>query len=827
MRLKQVLFSSLFLSAGLVACTNEEFAEMQTPSVDVENAISLGEGYTITGSKVAETPATKSYFELAGGVKAYWEETDVIGAAWYNMVEKINEETGLVENSAEINTNHKYFSNTDFNWLEFVNGNKASARFKAETNVMAGAYVLYYPFDENVKQVSEEIPVVREFPITVDLTEGNEFNTVSERMFSYGVAAFVPGGEQTGHFELGQVPVLFGLRFGAEKLQLVDLQNNPLVIDRIVFEAYDATGNSVLTEAGSIKPTQLTNTDYNAYIEWLAEDDATKKNPLPAAKYEGDATKTVGHYTIVLNNSDQPAYRIDALDEEGLTEGRIVFSALPFIKAASKVVVKIITNNGINLSKTYTDAASLAIFNNATKEGTAVFNDIYVDSQTNDQTIYTKDQFLAQWNAAIKNQATTTLTIADPVMLEDMTLSTPDMNRANITIKKYDQNNADLTVGGIELEGYGSLKIESSVIVKGNVVSGSNSRLEITGEVEANDIRVGGWANLTVNKMNSLTIDDSGEVTLAIADGAKRADIGGINIMGEGELTMNGGFINSIEGGENAITLGGKAVTNYGNFNGALAGTGEFINEGTFNGTVASNVKFTNNAGATATIANTAAATGVKLVNAAKTVDEAAGVVNIQNADRVSLTLVSGSTNNGVINVKSGTMTGAYANNEAGRIYVEADATVSVGRGQTVTNTGWIVLNDVDANLASFTKGVGSNGYNTALSVKEAADLSSRGDAVWFWIDNNITIAQTVHDAYINSNVTLSTGAELTGYTRITENVAFNLAESVNSLTVNVNSLSVTGHLTIADGIKLSGKVTSNADFQHITGDLSGLTVQP
>lgn len=826
MKLKQVLFSSLFLSAGLVACTNEDFAEVQTPSVDVENAISLGEGYTITGSKCAETPATKSYFELAGGLKAYWEETDVIGAAWYNMVEEIDEETGLVKESADVNASHEYFSNTDFNWLEFVNGNKASARFKAETNVMAGAYVLYCPFDESVKQVSEEIPVERKFPITVDLTEGNEFNSVSERMFSYGVAAFVPGGEQTGHFELNQVPVIFGLRFGADYLQLVNLEKDPLVIDRVIFEAYDASGSSVLTEAGAVTPVQLTSDDYNNYIEWLAEKDATKTNPLPAAKYEGDDTKTVGHYTIVLNNSDQPAYRIDALYEEGLTEGRIAFSALPFIKPASKVVVKIITNNGINLKKEYTDAANLAIFNGATKEGGYVFNDIYVDSQTDDQTIYTKDQFLAQWNRAIQNQATATLTVADPVMLEDMTLSTPDMNQAKITIKKYDQNNADLTVGGIDLEGYGSLTIESSVIVKGNVKSGSNSRLDITGELEANDIRVGGWANLTVKKMKSLTIDDSGEVTLAIADDAKRTDIGGINILGEGELTMNGGFINSIVGGVKAITLGDEAVTNYGNFNGALTGTGEFINEGTFNGTVASNVKFTNNAGATATIANTTAATGVKLVNAAKTADEAAGVVNIANAERISLTLVSGSTNEGVINVKSGTMTGAYENKEAGRIYVEAGATVGVGSRQTVTNEGWIVLNDVEANLTGFTTSQGGNGYNTALSVKEAADLSSRGDAVWFWIDNNITITQEVKDAYINSNVTLGTNASLTGYTRISENVTFNLANGLITLSVSVNSLSVTGHLTIAKGITLNGNVTSNADFQNITGDLRGLSVQ-
>lgn len=824
MKLKHVLFSSLFLSAGLVACTNDEFAEIKTPSADVENGISLGEGFTISGMKFAETPDTKAYFEANNGsLNAYWEETDVVGAAWYNMVREIDKETGLVTASSGINKEFAYFSNTDFNFLEFVGNDESRANFRANTNVMAGAYVMYCPWDESVAQVSSAIPVKREFPCTVDLTEGHEFDAVSERMFSYGVAAFVPGGRQTRYFQLKQVPVLYRLRFGAEKMQLVNLENNPLVIDRIIFEAYDDRG-SVLTTEGTVIPTQLTSEDYNNYIEWLEEGDATVANPLPAAKYNRSEEGVVGHYTIVLNNSDQPAYRIDALDKPGLTDGAVVFSALPFLRPATKVVVKIITSDGMNLEKVYIDDENLKIFNEAYKEGGFVMNDIYVDTQTEENTIYTRDQFLAQWNDAVENERTATLTIADPVMLEDVALSTPDLNGANITINIKRGDNADLTIGSIDLQGKGSLTINSNVVVKGNVRSWSNNKLTITGELEANDIRVGGKAELRVKKMNSLYVEDSGEMTLTVSDNAERADIGNITVEGDGELTMAGGFITSINGGNKPITLNNE-VTNYGNFDGALEGTGIFVNEGTFNGAVASGVKFTNEAGAKATIANTENASNVTLVNEAAADGKDAGVVTIQNSERVSLTLANGSTNNGVINVVSGTMTGAYANKEAGRIYVEADATVGVGSRQTVTNNGWIVLNDVEANLTGFTKNLGQNGYNTALSVKDAADLSSRGDAVWFWIDAPITIAKEVQDAYINANVTLDTNASLTGYTRISENVTFSKAGE-GDLTVSVNELSVTGHLTISEGIKLNGKVTSSADFQHITGDISNLTVK-
>ena len=232
MRLKHVLFGGLFLTVGFAACTNDDFTEVQNPSVSAENALSLGEGYTITAASVAD-PATKSIFEVAdGALMPYWETTDVIGAAWYGLLGEGDINTdGTVDDSYTAtapNSTYDFASNTGFTYLEQV-GDKYHARFKATNNVMAGAYVLYYPFDESIKTASNAITVERNFEnVVYNCAEGHEFDGINDRMFSYGEAAFM-GGVETGNFTLRQVPVVFRLNFGAENLQLVTGQK--LTID--------------------------------------------------------------------------------------------------------------------------------------------------------------------------------------------------------------------------------------------------------------------------------------------------------------------------------------------------------------------------------------------------------------------------------------------------------------------------------------------------------------------------------------------------------------------------------------------------------------------
>lgn len=363
MKLKHVFFSSLLLSVGFTACTNEDFTEANIPA-NAENAISLGEGFVITGAKYTENPATKSLFEVVNGeLKPYWEETDVIGAAWYNYIKEgsINAD-GLVENGGcdEANPSFAFASNTDFHYLEQV-GDKYTARFRANTNVMAGAYVVYYPFDENVTTVSNEITVKREFPIDINLASGHEFDAINKAMFSYGEAAFIPGGRQTSYFKTRQVPVVYRLKFGASNLNIVGL-GNALTIDKIIMEATDGTG-SVLATVGAITPNKnLTAADYNSYIAYVNGDEDGKELPKASYASKDDAT-VAGHYTINVLGGDQTAYQIHKLDEA--TEGSFIFSALPFTKEATKITFKVILDNGVILSKEITDAATLKVFNDA------------------------------------------------------------------------------------------------------------------------------------------------------------------------------------------------------------------------------------------------------------------------------------------------------------------------------------------------------------------------------------------------------------------------------------------------------------------------------
>ena len=764
--------------------------------MDVENAISLGEGFTITGTKMAMDPATKSIFEVNGGkLLPYWEEKDVVGAAWFNMVTGIDEATGMVTGADKINSNYEFFSNTDFNWLEFVGGDKAQAKFEANTNVMAGAYVIYFPFDENVKQVSNEIPVKLEFPYTVNLAEGHEFDAVSENMFSYGVAAFVPGGRQTSYFETKQVPVLYRLKLGATNLKLVDLATDPLVIDRIIIEAESASG-TVLTTAGEVVPpsTTLDKDDYNAYLTYVATD-GEEGAPLPEAVYTSskDAKDVVGHYTIELANSDQPAYQIAKLDE--LTTGNIAFSALPITEEATKLTVKIVTKDGLNLLREYnTGDEVLKAFNaqlsNEYKANPFVIKlDVYVDTQKDDPTIYTAGQFQAAWDAAIKSNEPKTLTIADPVILKDVELvnDNPD---ADITIQSED--GATLQVKSINWE-EGKLTIKSDLTVDGDITNDANLTVE-DGAVTANNITLNGNTTMTIAEMESLLVRSSGKVNLTLpTDNAEK--VGKITVRDGGELTLNGGYLGDVEIVEGTLTLDGN-VHNTTSFTGTLTGDGKFINE----------------AGAIATLS------GVKDVvienkGASVMPAKAAGVINTT----ATVTFVKGSTNEGIINATAGTLTVTNLSQKG------ADARVNIEKGVTIkgTNTGsegWFVVKSegkVDSK-ASISR--------LAYSIMTMADLTAAKDGCNYFIDAdlkaNTAPVKSTGTVYFNANQTLKGDWTMSVNVIIDEDVTFSTDVETGAIyTQSTGTLTVNGSLYVKDGVTLNAGTVTAATFRNIDAD--------
>ena len=805
MRLKHVLFSSLFLSAAFVACTNEELIDVQTPSVDVTDAISLGEGFTISGAKVAVEPGTKSFFEEeATGINTVWEETDVLGAAWYSAIK----EGGILPNGyvyspdggnkdqyvGNANQNGKFAWNVDFLFDKFVGNDKSSAYFKANTNVSAGAYVVYYPWNEEIAQEFSVIPVTLKFPYTVNLAEGHEYDAVSENMFSYGVAAFVPGGRQTDKFYTKQVPVLYGLRLGADHLKLVDLDDMQ-TIDKIVIEAYKENPTNVfetvLTTAGKVTPPATTTAkNYNDYIDFIAAGTGSwDKNPLPKATYESlqqdiyGNPAAVNHYTIDLANSNQSKYQISTVKDQ-LTD-LIVFSSLPTLDEATKLVVKVITTEGLNLTKTFDKnrgtteekaaaAEVLAKFNKAQNEGDMVQLDVFVDTQSDDEIIYTADQFKTQWAEAIASDEAKTLTVADPVILEDIVLenSNPD---ANVTIKLDDtQVNAALTLKGINIE-RGALTIKDCpVIVDGDINSSAN--LNINGTVTAKNIILNSNSNkMNVAAMESLEVRESGKVTLVLpAVDYLATGIGDITVFNGGQLTVESGYMN-----------GAVEVKNGGNF----SISGNVTNLGSFNGKVSTgtNGKFINAEDATATLA-------------------AGSNAVVENQEGATLNINGGvgqnSSNAGTVNVLSGTLNVVnMSQSETGIINVAKEAEVT----GNATLQGWVIIKDMqskDGNLVI---------NNLAYSVESAADFTNKGSMAYF-INTDLKDADVSNwsagNLYFFVDQTINSDWVINNHVNIMDNITFSTTNEAGA-EFNVNGggeLNIHGvKLTLGEGVTLAG----------------------
>ena len=781
MKFKHVLFSSLFLSAALVACTNDEFEEMQAPAVDTAEAISLGEGFTISGAKIAMNPATKSFFEEgANGIEFNWEEDDILGAAWFNAIKEDGIGLdGYVENgyTKPANSDKKFAWNVDFHLDRFVGEDQGSAYFTANTNVSAGAFVMYSPWDENISAEFGAIPVELKFPYTVNLAEGHEYDAVNENMFSYGVAAFVPGGRQTDKFSLNQVPVLYGL-------QLVDLDNMH-TIDRIVIEAYDADGNTVLTTKGQVTPPteDVTARKYNDYIDFIANNDNDwSENPLPKAKYAGIEAAKVRHYTIALDNSNQEKYQISTLKDQ-LTD-RIIFSSLPIMGEATKLVVKVITDKGITLVKTFDanakDAAekalaleTLASFNKAQEEGALVTLKVRVDSQSDDNIVYTPGQFQEQWDVAIAANTPKTITVADPVILEDITLECTNP-QADVTIE-LDESEvaAALSLKAINVE-RGKVTIECPVNVSGNINSSAN--LDIKGAVTAKDIILNGNSNtMTVAAMNKLEVRESGKVTLVLPTNRYAAgNIGAIEVYQSGQLTVSEGMMN-----------GPVKVYN----NGQFTINGDVTNLKSFEGKVykVTSGKFINAEGATATLA----AGSNAVVN-----NQAGGIMYLNGGVK------AGSENSGSIFVLSGKLDVAnLAQTATGTTTIEKSAKV---QGTNTTMKGWVVIKDM---ASRETLNIGSSNNILAYRVESADDFTPKTGINNFFLfaDVKMSTGWSSGNLYIFTDQTITNDVAISNNVYVSGDVKFSAVDPEKSVTYTqkTGSLNISGSLYLNEGVHM------------------------
>lgn len=850
MKLKYLLASGLFLSTAFVACTNDDFAEISAPvNVNTDDAIALGEGYTINVSKGVDT---RSAFDSK--YTPYWEEGDRLGAAWVHMVTELDEDDNTkVADCIAFQSSDKFYSNHPFTLSEGAGTNNGS--FTSPTNAFAGAYVLYYPYDETVAMTGEEIPVtIKSYETDCE----NSLKNISANMFSYSPAAFVPGGPQTGSFSLKQIPVLVRLQFAASK-QLNHYLDGGITISNIVIEA-KASGSTVLAKSGTLKPVStvisaLTADNYNG---------VNNKNLKGIVDYDKD--EAAENIFVTVLNSDDPKYQIvkktvaGQPDIEGITEGEFVFSMLPLSAKADEVTIKVVTDKGV-FATTYDNSTTegkekLNLFNEAKKTGTAdqtkgeqggaayeggqVAMGVTLDVTVNDDVIYTVDEFMKRWEEAMGQKNNDPLVIGTPLTLTEA-LTCDDVT-TEVEIK-----GAALTVPSVNLTHAANVNFNNDeLIVKGDVYSSGDAPLTVK-KLTAKNVNIEGKADIKAHNIQKLTVASDGNVTLAAYDGAASATtkedkavvkeivING-NASNKGKLTLTPTdlAIEKMDGSNGTLTLNDDME----NAKGATITLGsvtvssgkKFTNNGTVNLNGPFNGMFENNAGAKLYInANTSRMT---LTNAAADAVKGLAAAEVYIKEDVKLTAddTYTVTNKGTINV-DGTLEEAanskvIQTEDAARINVSETGAVTFA-GTTGVAGGYVIVdaesavtvggatNYIAANVTAATTAINTNAavylmngnFNSknfsegALSSNYASKkLVFTGGTITFDGTNNITMTSgTVEFA---GNVTLSPATGVDNNCTFTLNGASNKVLASGGLTIN-NPIKIAGSgatLTVEKG---------------------------
>ena len=709
MKLKYLLASGLFLSTAFVACTNDDFAEISAP-VNTDGAIALGEGFTIEVNKGGVD--TRAAFDAK--YTPYWEKDDQLGAAWVHMVTEVEEKDGVytaTQVSPVGSNSDKFYSNHPFNLIEGENTN--DGKFESVTNAFAGAYVLYYPYDPSVAMTGTEIPVAIK---TYEADCAEPLKNISENMFSYSPASFVPGGPRTGKFTLKQVPVLVRLQFAVSKKLNMNLADG-ITIQNIVIEA-SKSGNTVLTKAGTLKPvpaviTALSTDNYNGL---------NNKNLNGIVAYDDE--ESAENIFVTLKNSDTDKYKL--LKEEVATEGEFVFSMLPLSDKADEVTVKVVTDKGV-FATTYPTTTGTAEEQKASKEWLNRFNEgvgkntgvadltkgeqggaayeggqislgVMLDATVNDDVIYTVDEFNKRWAAAIKSGKPETLEIGTPLELTEALAC--DDNNANVTI-----TGASLTVPSVNLTHANNLVFDKEIIVEGDVYSSGDVPVTF-GKLSAENVNIEGKATIGANKIGKLTVAADGDVTLAAFTGATADDeatVSSIVINGNSTdagtltLTPTNLTIEAMDATKGTVNLN-ENMTNEGTITLGTVDMGSytFTNNGTVTLNGAFDGKFENNAGATLNINKDVDAMTLTNNAADATNGKAAGIVNIAAKVELKATTTSKVTNKGTINV-SGTLTesedGALVqDDDNARINAMSEGAVIALETTTALKRGYVVI---------------------------------------------------------------------------------------------------------------------------------------
>ena len=337
MKVKHLFFSSLILSAGFAACTSEvEEFTTQAPSTEAPKGIELGEGFTVNvanGGFTADAETRAEFSYVDGIFTPSWVSTDSIGAARYNMILTKNTDGDVIACWGDF-TNTGYMSNDGFGYI-------GDNKFQSASNSMAGAYVLYFPYDKSLNESGQfnEINVYNEEKATAELEFDVEDITkqINERIFAANIVEFNKGGSQALGFKLKQVPNLFALNFEVQDKKLMSLEK-PVKIKSIIVEANNGTTSSININ-GKIEPQDMLGSGSGNAAKY--NEDENGNNKLGGIKWTG--TKKADVLTVdVKNESGNQDYMLVTAGEK--TVGKFFFTELPFDADVTTVSFKIIAD---------------------------------------------------------------------------------------------------------------------------------------------------------------------------------------------------------------------------------------------------------------------------------------------------------------------------------------------------------------------------------------------------------------------------------------------------------------------------------------------------
>jgi len=482
MNLKQILFGGLLMTVAFTACTNEEILEVNAPS-NMDEAVALGEGYAIVGSKGVESRFVIN--ENDGKFTTTWEKTDMVGGAWIGYQTKADKLYGTVTSFGKIMSNHPFSITKDLGGMKTV-------EFTAPTNVYEGKHILYYPYNEKMQSVADYIPVEVEQNQAMDCTEGKELDHINANSFAW-TTIDAKGGPVAGKFSLKQVTNLVVLKLGAEGKAADRFLDKK--IDKIIIEAYGTNADDEWAPA------------LNNKARLAGNGEGTN------AKFAGELTfpSQIGTYVLDVENISSDYI---ATEEEEVAEKPFYLAMLKAEDYIETVTVRAIMTNERIVSKTFEKDDYEDLFDQLMQaDGTSelIEWEVIFDTEEKQGLIYTLDQLKDELSSS-----NTEFVLGADITVDELTLESSDA----------------LTFKGNKLIVTDKLTIDEDTEVyfeDGQLVT-EDAEIEVADGAEL-------YANVEI--LGSITVEGYAEVTAE--------EIQSVEIKKGGDMLINGGIIEELE----------------------------------------------------------------------------------------------------------------------------------------------------------------------------------------------------------------------------------------------------------------------------------------